>query len=238
MLTIAIVENDPDQIKITSDRCDRYCQINDLTCSIQSFKNGFDFLESDLSIFDVIFMDIDRPGINGRETSVRIREKGVTTPLIFVTNLPQYAIDGYKVQALDFILKPRTFADFTLARKRALLNNGKSEDKTFVLNIHGSFQKFKNSDVIYFERVRHDVNLHLQNGETIVFRSSLNRVEPLLDPHIFIKCNSGCIINLSRVKSREGDVLIRENGDNVSISRSRKKETMRKLNDYYGANRI
>lgn len=88
MLTIAIVENDPDQIKITSDRCDRYCQINDLACSIQSFKNGFDFLESDLSLFDVIFMDIDRPGINGRETSVRIREKGVTTPLIFVTNLP------------------------------------------------------------------------------------------------------------------------------------------------------
>ncbi len=238
MLKIAIVENDPEQIQTTSERCTRYCKRNDLSCSIQSFQNGFDFLESDFSLFDVIFMDIDRPGINGRETSVKIREKGVTTPLIFVTNLPQYAIDGYKVQALDFILKPRTFADFTLARKRALLSTEKSEDKTFVLNIHGSFQKFKNSDVIYFERVRHDVHLHLQNGEMIVFRSSLNRVEPLLDSQIFIKCNSGCIINLSRVKSRDGDVLIRENGDNISISRSRKKETRAKLNEYYRANRI
>ncbi len=97
MINIAIIENEKEQIKITSDMIQKYFSVQGLLYEIHSFSNGYDFLEGDITSFDLIFMDIDMPGINGRETSLKIREKGIATPLIFVTNLPQYTISGYKV---------------------------------------------------------------------------------------------------------------------------------------------
>ncbi len=97
MINIAIIENEKEQIKITSDKIQKYFSVQGLLYEIHSFSNGYDFLEGDITSFDLIFMDIDMPGINGMETSLKIREKGIATPLIFVTNLPQYAISGYKV---------------------------------------------------------------------------------------------------------------------------------------------
>lgn len=97
MINIAIIENEKEQIKITSDMIQKYFSVQGLLYEIHSFSNGYDFLEGDITSFDLIFMDIDMPGINGMETSLKIREKGIATPLIFVTNLPQYTISGYKV---------------------------------------------------------------------------------------------------------------------------------------------
>ncbi len=97
MINIAIIENEEEQIKITSDMIQKYFSVQGLLYEIHSFSNGYDFLEGDITSFDLIFMDIDMPGINGMETSLKIREKGIATPLIFVTNLPQYTISGYKV---------------------------------------------------------------------------------------------------------------------------------------------
>ncbi len=238
MIHVAIVENDPKQAKLTAERCRKYGEENGLSFSVTSFENGYDFLEGEISRFDIIFMDIDRPGINGRETSFKIREKGIKASLIFVTNLPQYAIEGYKVQALDFILKPMTYADFSLARKRARQNLDAEKDEVIALEIHGRFEKFKNSDVLYRERIRHDVYLHLSGKDTISFRSSLHQIEPILNKNVYFKCNSGCIVNLGKVKSMDGDVLLRENGDRISVSRSRKKETKRKLGEYYSTHRL
>ncbi len=167
------------------------------------------------------------------ETAERIRKKGLKTPLIFVTNLPQYAIDGYKVEAIDFILKPMTNADFSMAMNRAMNMLKKDEIGEFVLTIHGTLTKFKANDILYIDMVKHDVNIHMTQGDVITFRSSLSRVEPLLDDRIFLKCNSGCIANINKIKMMNPDTLTMENGDHLSISRSRKKPTLEKLNEFY-----
>ncbi len=236
MINIAIIENEEEQIKITSEMIQKYFSIQGLLYETHSFSNGYDFLEGEITSFDLIFMDIDMPGINGMETSLKIREKGISTPLIFVTNLPQYAISGYKVQALDFILKPMTYADFSLAMKRALALLEKEKIGDFVLTIHGSIIKFKADEVYYIDMNHHDVNLHLADGRIETFRSSLNKIEPLLDKRIYHKCNSGCIVNLNKVKALEEDTLILENRIRLPISRSKKKETLSRLNQLYSLN--
>lgn len=233
MIKIAIVENEANQIETNREMIDKYFHNTSYHYEIKTFSNGFDFLESDISYFNIIFMDIDMPGINGMETATKIRQKNIQTPLIFVTNLPQYAIDGYKVNALDFILKPMTFADFSLAMKRALSLISKEESQEFVLNIHGALTKFKADDILYIDMSKHDVNIHKSDNTTIVFRSSLNKIEPILDKDIFFKCNSGCIVNLNKVTYMKGDILIMENKDYITISRSKKKEAVSRLNDLY-----
>ncbi len=233
MIHIAIVENETSQIDMTKKMIQDYFQKETRSYEIKSFLSGFDFLEADTYLFDIIFMDIDMPGINGMETAERIRKKGLKTPLIFVTNLPQYAIDGYKVEAIDFILKPMTNADFSMAMNRAMNMLKKDEIGEFVLTIHGTLTKFKANDILYIDMVKHDVNIHMTQGDVITFRSSLSRVEPLLDDRIFLKCNSGCIANINKIKMMNPDTLTMENGDHLSISRSRKKPTLEKLNEFY-----
>lgn len=233
MIDIAIVENENTQIDITREMIEKFFSQEKTAFEIHPFMNGFDFLESDVNRFDIVFMDIDMPGMNGMETAERLRKKGMKTPLIFVTNLPQYAIDGYKVEAIDFILKPMTYADFTLAMNRALALLSKEEIGEFVISIHGTLTKFKANEVLYVDMVKHDANIHLTNKDVVTFRTSLNKIEPLLDTRIFLKCNSGCIVNLSKVKQMNQDTLTMENGDILSISRSRKKTTLEKLNEFY-----
>lgn len=93
-MKIAIVENEKSQIEITEGMLKKYFKENKIGYEIEAFENGFDFLEGDISAIDIIFMDIDMQGINGMETAEKIREKNIQVPLIFVTNLPQYAISG------------------------------------------------------------------------------------------------------------------------------------------------
>lgn len=238
MIKIAIVENEPQQTGINKEMIEKYFENTSYHYEIKTFENGFDFLEGDISYFNIIFMDIDMPGINGMETAAKIRQKNIQTPLIFVTNLPQYAIDGYKVNALDFILKPMTFADFSLAMKRALSLISKEDDGEFVLNIHGALTKLKSNEILYIDMSKHDVNIHKSDNTKLVFRSSLNKIEPLLDKRIFFKCNSGCIVNLNKITYMKGDVLIMENQDYITISRSKKKEAVSKLNDLYSFTNI
>lgn len=232
MIYFAIVENETEQTKQTTEMIERYLKEKNVSGQIAAFDNGFDFLESK-EPFDIVFMDIDMPGINGMETAMKMRKEKKEYKLIFVTNLPQYAIDGYKVEALDFILKPMTYADFSLAMKRAITSMGSREENSFALPIHGKFIKFKSNEVLYFEMVRHDVHLHLENGEEHVFRYSLSKIEEALNPEVFFKCNSGCIINLDKVKSLDGDTIVMENHDHVSISRSHRKDALSRLTDFY-----
>lgn len=232
-MKIAIVENEKSQIEITEGMLKKYFEENKIGYEIEAFENGFDFLEGDISAIDIIFMDIDMPGINGMETAEKIREKNIQVPLIFVTNLPQYAISGYKVNALDFILKPMTYADFSMAMKKAIAMISKENIGDFVLNIHGAVTKFKADDVLYIDMIKHDVNIHMTDGQNIVFRYSLSKIEPLLDSRIYFKCNSGCIVNLRKVTYLKGDILIMENKDYITISRSKKKEAVSRLNDLY-----
>lgn len=233
MLKIAIVENEISQIEETTAMINRFCQEKNIPYEIQSFQNGFDFLESDSSSFELIFMDIDMPGINGMDTAMKIRKQGINSNLIFVTNLPQYAIDGYKVSALDFILKPMTYADFSLAMSRVVKAYEEAKVGQFILSIKGVTRKFQPEEVLFFEMVKHDVVIHLANGENVIFRSSMSKVEQVLPPEIYLKCNSGCIVNLRKIKTLDGDVLVLENEERVLISRSHRKEVLVNLNKLF-----
>ena len=65
-------------------------------------------------IFDIIIFDIDMPGINGIDTARKLREMDSNVTIIFVTNIAQYAINGYEVDAVDYILKPVSYYDFSM----------------------------------------------------------------------------------------------------------------------------
>lgn len=113
MTKIAIVEDKNEALLALENHIARYTREKGVECSYTHFANGLFFLENYKADFDVVFMDIDMPLMNGMEAAKRLREVDGHVPLVFITDLKQYALKGYEVEAMDFLVKPVSYAAFS-----------------------------------------------------------------------------------------------------------------------------
>ena len=231
-IKIAIVDNEANQIEEIQKFCESFSLENNFFIEINSFYNGYDFLEKDSTIFDCVFMDIDMPGINGMDVSNKLREKNKNISIVFITNLPQFAIDGYKVQALDFILKPISYADFSLVMNK-ILSITKKKEENLLFVIHNEMIRISSSNILYFEMNNHNVNIHLNDKSVYSYRETVKELELKLKNKSFYRCNSGIIVNLEWVKSIKNDVCILNDGTTLQVSRSRRNDFLKAMTDYY-----
>lgn len=114
MIKIAFLDDDNNQLEVYKEFLKEYQLVHNIDFNINFFNNGYDLLEADISNYSAIFLDIDMPLINGMEVAEKIRLKDENVDLIFITMLANYAIKGYKVKALDYILKPVSKFEFNL----------------------------------------------------------------------------------------------------------------------------
>lgn len=120
MIKIAIVE-DEEKYQIQLEDClNKFFIEKNIDFEYKVFKNGLDFVESFQSNYDVIFFDIELPIMNGMEASKKIRNIDHNVEIIFVTRLNNYAIDGYLVNAFDYVLKPINYTSFALKLDRLI----------------------------------------------------------------------------------------------------------------------
>lgn len=230
---IAVVENELNVAQNDIVLLERYAKENSLSLETAIFQNGYEFLDTEEE-FDAVLMDIDMPGLNGMEVAEKLREKNKTIDIIFTTNLPQFAVDGYKVQALDFVIKPVTFPNLSFAMEKVVEKKRNIVNGSFFLRIGGFARRIHNEEVLYIEMVNHYIVLHETDMEPVRIRGSLKMIDDLLNPEIFVKINSGIIINISKVSSFENGLVLMEDGSNLPLSRSHKKEFAVRLAEFYG----
>ena len=200
--------------------------------SFAIFNNAETFLKNYKKEYSVVLMDINLPRMNGMECVKKLREIDDTVLVIFVTNLSQFAVDGYEVKAFDFVVKPISYYNFSLKLKRALshlssLNNYEliisTKDKKYFININ---------QLIYIEIRNHTIIYHLVNEE-IKGSGTLKSLYTNLKKHHFAFCNQCYLVNLAFVKGiDDGFLLI--NNEKIRIASSRKKSFMQELTAYIG----
>lgn len=232
-IRIAVVENELNVAQNDIVLLERYAKENSLSLETSIFQNGYEFLDTEEE-FDAVLMDIDMPGLNGMEVAEKLREKNKTIDIIFTTNLPQFAVDGYKVQALDFVIKPVTFPNLSFAMEKVVEKKRNIVNGSFFLRIGGFARRIHNEEVLYIEMVNHYIVLHETDMEPVRIRGSLKMIDDLLNPEIFVKINSGIIINISKVSSFENGLVLMEDGSNLPLSRSHKKDFAVRLAEFYG----
>ena len=103
-LHVAIVEDEKSSRDRLKGFLQRYMEENDYKIEITEFEDGIEIVIPYRASYDVIFLDIEMPQMNGMKAAEIIREKDEHVILVFITNVARYAVKGYEVQALDYIL--------------------------------------------------------------------------------------------------------------------------------------
>lgn len=128
MIRVAIVEDEVESLNELKVCFDRYQVEKNCSIEIDSFDTADKFL-SDYTpgVYSIVFMDIEMPGINGMDAARMLREKDGDILLFFVTNLAQYALESYEVQAFMFMVKPVVYDNFLIKMERAIRRIGDAD---------------------------------------------------------------------------------------------------------------
>ena len=232
MLLIAVVDDDPKDAALLKEYVESYCRMNDHAAMIHVYHDGLDLIRSTEN-HDIVFLDIQMNKLDGLETARFIRKINTDTILIFVTNMAQFAIKGYEVEALDFILKPPSMASIGYVMDKAMKRlDGSGTKALFSLKTSDGTISLSANDITYVEVFDHNLVYHTTRGEYTV-RGKLSDVIEKLNPDRFVMCNRSFIVNLRHVSNVSSDYLLI--GDNrISVSKSHRKELIRRFSSFLG----
>ncbi len=232
MLLIAVVDDDPKDAALLKEYVEKYCKMKDQPVMIHVFHDGLDLVRSTEN-HDIVFLDIQMGKLDGLETARFIRKINKETILIFVTNMAQFAIKGYEVDALDFILKPPSMSSIVYVMDKAMKRlDGSGTKAQFSLKTPDGTISLSANDITYVEVFDHNLVYHTTRGDYTV-RGRLSDVSEKLTPDRFVMCNRSFIVNLRHVSNVTSDYLLI--GDTrVSVSKSHRKELMKRFSSFLG----
>ena len=235
MLQIAIVEDDDQEAKVLSDCLNNYAQEHKSTFSIRRFSDGDAFLSDEKAVFDLVFMDVEMPLVNGLKTAEKLRERDSQVVLVFVTKLFQYAVNGYEYDAADYIIKPIRYASFSLKMERILKRCKRPEETFLQLKVSGGIKRLPMVSLSYVELQGHRIIYHTDDGD-LVYYGNGKQVEEALPADNFFRCNSGYFVNLRRVTGLNGFTVMLGDTE-LQVSHSRKKAFVETLHTYLAHSR-
>lgn len=232
MIKIAIVEDEHAYAMQLQEYLRQYESENGEVFEISLFSDGDEIVNKYKPIYDIILMDVEMKFMDGMSAAEEIRKVDTEVVIMFITNMPQYAIRGYAVDALDYVLKPVSYFAFSQRLNRAIGRMKKRESKTIAISIKGGTVRLDVANITYIESQGHTLIFHTNVG---CYESSgtMKDLEKELTSMNFYRGNKGYLINLAHVERvLDGCAIVR--GQQLGLSRARKKEFMEALTRYWG----
>ena len=220
MVKIAIVEDNENDIRVMLEYINKYNADADAEISFDVYTDGAMFVETRNKSYDIIIMDIEMPLLDGMSAAEEIRKSDDEVIIIFVTSMAQYAIKGYEVGALDYLLKPVSYFALSQRLNKAISRLSKSTAQYIAVKVSRGVKKINIADIKYVESKKNLLIYHTLDGEISTY-STLKVAEAELKDMTFSKGNNGCLINLRHVDAvRDGCAVV--GGAHIPLSRSRK----------------
>lgn len=235
MIRVAIVEDEASYARTLTDYLARYGTEYGRRFDIATYVDGEDIVSNYRTGFDIILMDIEMRSMDGMTAAKRIRETDGDVVIMFITNMAQYAIQGYEVDALDYVLKPISYFAFAKRIERAIsrLDLHRRPGRSIIITARNGSSRVAVADILWIESRGHRLTYHTTTGEYESTVNSMKAVEASLAGDHFFRCNKCYLVNLAHVRGIDGgDALVGD--DRVPVSQSKRGAFVKAMAEYAG----
>ena len=231
MVRIAVVEDEAASRQLLADYLTRYSEENNVSFDVTYFEDGGAIIGDYKPVYDIILMDIQMTHVDGMTAARAIREVDQEVVLVFITSAAQFAIHGYQVGALSYLMKPLPWFAFSQELSRCLV--AKRRGASVLLQSGTLTHRIDVADIVYIESIKHRLDVHTVS-DTYSITSSLKAMETQLTGHDFFRSNSCYLVNLAHVRGVADQECLMTGGHSLRISRPRKKAFMTTLASFAG----
>lgn len=233
MIHIAICDDEKDFVAQLTGLLHRYAAETGEEIKVTAYYDGMEMIEKYNTTIDLIFLDIQMRLVNGLRAAGRIRQLDEKVSIIFLTTLTQYGLEGYKYQAVNYIIKPMKYVRLK-AEMDQWLKKHRADDRPSiaVTNDTGRYKVFLKS-LRYVETFNRNLLLHTEQ-ENIICYKSMKEMEQELQGKGFIRCHTSYVVNLFYVKGVKKLEIELITGEILPISQPKRKLFMEKLAEYWG----
>lgn len=235
ILKCIIVDDEP----LAIDLLKSYVEKTPFLELVGTFNNALSAINTiNEKSIDVLFLDINMPQITGLEFSKTLSP---SVRVIFTTAYEQYALEGFRLNALDYLLKPINYTEFLHAANRAmewfkLKNNENNETVTatsIFIKSGYRIEKIQFEDILYIENQKDYVKFHLENiKEPVSSLMSMQSLEEKLPEKLFMRVHRSFIVNLDKIKTVERNCII-FGKEYIPVSESYKTKFLEFLNKHF-----
>lgn len=223
MLRIAIVEDEAGQAEMMKKGIEEFFTETDTEYTVTCYSDGMAFLSQYKNPFDIILMDIEMPHMNGLETARKLRKIDQSAVLIFATRMGQFAINGYEVNAIGYMLKPINQYVLKMNLQKAMGLIALQTDKKILIQTRNGIVTLSSKKVEYIEVSGHKLTYHLKDTEYEVYGKISEEAENLRE-YNFARCSNAYLVNFAYINAVVGNTVILSSGEVLPVSRSMKKK--------------
>ena len=159
---------------------------------------------------DLLFLDINMPEMSGMELAQSLDAQ---TMVVFTTAYEEFAVDSYKVEAIDYLLKPISREDFMRAVKKAVdrknpVSSVDEKSDEFFVKSDGKIIRISLDEITYIESMSEYVRIHFDEGKSIMTLMSMKNLETSLPSEDFMRVHRSYIVNLNKVQTIERNRIV------------------------------
>lgn len=232
-MRIAIVDDVAVERTLLRSRLESQVQSRHLGVQILEFDSGEAFLAAAREeSFDVLFLDIYMGGITGVETAAELRSFDSECLLVFTTTSRDHALDGFRVRAMHYLVKPYAEDEVSTLLDEILRRIPKA-DKHITIKVNGSNMQLSFRDIVRAEHYAHQIHIKAASGRTFVTRQSFGEfTAPLKTDERFFVCGRGVIINMEHATDIGNGSFTMDDGSTAGISRDLVKPARQAFMDF------
>jgi len=228
MIKAIAIDDEPLATKVIENFCEGISFVK-LEKTFNDSKEGLNYLNKFPA--DLLFLDIDMPGMNGIELFKQIKQDIM---VVFITSRTDYAVEGFNLNAVDYLVKPFTFERFQQAVKKAndlmalQTQNSEPDARHFYIRADFSLIKVNTQDIVYVEGLDDYLRIHLDKQKGIVARMTMKNLLEKLPAKDFVRIHRSFIVAVQRVE-RIKNKHVQVAGKELPIGNSYEEEALKKL---------
>ena len=231
MLLIAVCDDIPIECADIAKQIETILKQSNTDFMIKKFFGGLELIQSRES-FDIIFLDIKMPNINGMELAKQIRKQGRQSLIIFITSASEYVFDAFDVEAFQYLLKPIQTDKLKNVLEKATKKMQIDANIDFLMiSANRQIQKVFLKDILYIESIGRIAKIHCNNG-TLETNEQIGILEDKLSDKFFFRCHKCFLVNLNFVDAFNKTEVRLENGEKIMLAKRRYEDFQKAILSY------